>query len=39
MLHTDKDHSAVCCLGSANVEYYDEWKDNLQFLRYIRLFT
>ena len=33
MLHTDKDHSAVCCLGSANVEYYDEWKENTQFLK------
>lgn len=32
-LFTDKDHSAVCCLGSANLEYYDEWKNDEQFLK------
>lgn len=33
MLFTDKDHSAVCCLGSANLEYFDEWEGNEQFLK------
>ena len=32
MLHTGKDTSAVCCLASTNLEFYDEWKDNKQFL-------
>lgn len=27
MLHTDKDHSLVCCLSSMNLAKYDEWKD------------
>lgn len=26
-LHTDKDHSFVCCLSSMNLARYDEWKD------------
>ena len=26
-LATDKDRSAVCCLSSLNIEYFDEWKD------------
>jgi len=26
-LPTAKDRSAVCCLSSLNLEYYDEWKD------------
>lgn len=26
-LHTDKDHSLVCCLSSLNVAKYDEWKN------------
>jgi len=26
-LCTDKDRSAVCCLSSLNLEYFDEWKD------------
>lgn len=25
MLHTDKDHSFVCCLSSLNLDKYDEW--------------
>lgn len=33
LLATDKDHSAVCCLSSFNLEKYDEWKDNHQFYR------
>jgi ribonucleoside-diphosphate reductase alpha chain len=26
-LPTDKERSAVCCLSSVNLEFYDEWKD------------
>jgi ribonucleoside-diphosphate reductase alpha chain len=26
-LHTDKDHTFVCCLSSLNLARYDEWKD------------
>jgi ribonucleoside-diphosphate reductase alpha chain len=32
-LPTSKDRTAVCCLSSLNLEYYDEWKDDYQFLR------
>ena len=32
-LPTSKDRTAVCCLSSLNLEYYDEWKDNYQFHR------
>lgn len=32
-LATDKDRTAVCCLSSLNIEYYDEWKGNTQFIR------
>ena len=33
ILPTDKDRTAVCCLSSVNLEYYDDWKDNEYFLR------
>ena len=33
VLPTDEKRTAVCCLSSLNLEYYDEWKDNKQFLR------
>ena len=33
VLPTDKDRTAVCCLSSVNLEYYDAWKDNKLFLR------
>ena len=33
ILPTDKDRTAVCCLSSVNLEYYDEWKNNEYFLR------
>ena len=33
ILPTDKDRTAVCCLSSLNLEYYDDWKDNQLFLR------
>ncbi len=33
ILATDKDRTAVCCLSSLNLEYYDDWKDDKLFLR------
>jgi ribonucleoside-diphosphate reductase alpha chain len=33
ILPTDKDRTAVCCLSSVNLEYYDEWKDHPLFLK------
>lgn len=33
ILPTDKDRTAVCCLSSLNLEYYDDWKDDGLFLR------
>jgi ribonucleoside-diphosphate reductase alpha chain len=33
ILPTDKDRTAVCCLSSLNLEYYDEWKNDTVFLR------
>ena len=30
--HLGKDRTAVCCLSSLNLEYYDEWKDNKQMI-------
>lgn len=33
ILPTDKDRTAVCCLSSVNLEYYDEWKNDKLFLR------
>ena len=32
ILPTDEKRTAVCCLSSLNLEYYDEWKDHPQFL-------
>jgi ribonucleoside-diphosphate reductase alpha chain len=33
ILPTDKQRTAVCCLSSLNLEYYDEWKNDKLFLR------
>ena len=33
ILPTDKDRTAVCCLSSVNLEYYDSWSKNPLFLR------
>jgi ribonucleoside-diphosphate reductase alpha chain len=33
ILPTDKDRTAVCCLSSLNLEYYDDWKNDKRFLR------
>ena len=32
-LPTDKNRTAVCCLSSLNLEYWDEWKDDYQFYK------
>jgi len=32
ILPTDKDRTAVCCLSSVNLEYYDDWKNDTLFL-------
>ena len=32
ILPTDKDRTAVCCLSSVNLEHFDEWKKDKQFL-------
>jgi ribonucleoside-diphosphate reductase alpha chain len=31
-LPTSEDRTAVCCLSSLNLEYYDEWKDDPNFV-------
>jgi ribonucleoside-diphosphate reductase alpha chain len=31
-LATSEERTAVCCLSSVNLEYYDDWKDNPLFL-------
>jgi ribonucleoside-diphosphate reductase alpha chain len=33
ILPTDKERTAVCCLSSVNLEYFDEWKNDPLFLR------
>jgi ribonucleoside-diphosphate reductase alpha chain len=33
ILPTNEERTAVCCLSSLNVEYYDEWKNEPLFLR------
>jgi len=33
LLATDKLRTAVCCLSSLNLEYYDSWSKNTQFIR------
>lgn len=33
LLPTDEQRTAVCCLSSVNLRYYDEYKDNYQFFR------
>jgi len=32
ILPTDKERTAVCCLSSVNLEYYDDWKEDPNFL-------
>tara|TARA_E500000331_G_scaffold111358_1_gene108524 strand:- start:1425 stop:3305 length:1881 start_codon:yes stop_codon:yes gene_type:complete len=31
-LPTDEERTAVCCLSSVNLEYFDYWKDNEEFI-------
>jgi ribonucleoside-diphosphate reductase alpha chain len=33
ILPTNEERTAVCCLSSLNLEYYDEWKSDPNFLR------
>ena len=33
ILPTNEQRTAVCCLSSLNLEYYDDWKDHELFLR------
>lgn len=33
ILPTDKERTAVCCLSSVNLEYYDDWKTDKLFLK------
>ena len=33
ILPTNEERTAVCCLSSLNLEYYDEWKNESLFLR------
>lgn len=36
--HLGKDRTAVCCLSSFNLEFYDEWKDNPQIIEDVMRF-
>jgi len=36
--HLGNDRTAVCCLSSLNLEYYDEWKDNHQIIEDVMRF-
>jgi ribonucleoside-diphosphate reductase alpha chain len=36
--HLGKDRTAVCCLSSFNLEFYDEWKDNSQIIEDVMRF-
>lgn len=36
--HLGKHRTAVCCLSSLNLEYYDQWHDNPQFITDIMRF-
>jgi len=36
--HLGKDRTAVCCLSSLNLEFYDEWKDNDQLVEDVMRF-
>ena len=33
ILPTNKERTAVCCLSSLNLEYYDDWKNDEKFLK------
>lgn len=38
MLPTSKERTAVCCLSSVNLEYFDEWKNDDLFIKDIMYF-
>lgn len=38
ILPTNSERTAVCCLSSFNLEYYDDWKDDQLFLKDVALF-
>ena len=33
ILPTNEERTAVCCLSSLNLEYFDDWKNNTRFLK------
>lgn len=35
VLPTDENRTAVCCLGSMNLEKYEEWKDQYEHIAYL----
>lgn len=39
MLHTDENTTAVCCLVSLNLEYFDEWENDSQFIEDVHRYT
>ncbi len=36
--HLNNTRTAVCCLSSLNLEYFDEWQDNKEFIYDVMLF-
>jgi len=38
ILPTDRDRTAVCCLSSLNLEFYDEWKNHPTFIYDVAMF-
>jgi ribonucleoside-diphosphate reductase alpha chain len=36
--HLGNDRTAVCCLSSLNLEYYEEWKDNPKIIEDVMIF-
>lgn len=36
--HHGKNRTAVCCLSSLNLEHWEQWKDNPQFIRDVMIF-
>lgn len=37
-LHTNARNTAVCCLSSLNLEYFDEWEGNYEFIKDVMYF-
>ncbi|MFK8039980.1 MAG: ribonucleoside-diphosphate reductase subunit alpha [Rickettsiaceae bacterium] len=36
--HKQQERTAVCCLSSLNIEYFDQWKDNPEFIKDVMYF-